>query len=141
MDPAIQPEASVAQAGLGLSYVGKYAYAISGTVSCSFNTETALLEFTTGSGLIVGKFDFGIDDVAMDSGTHIYYRVYFNDLTVMERRDELYGGTGVKSSTMLATTLNMIIPPLTKVKIAALQSDGTAHDCYGMLSGRVYGAK
>ena len=141
MDPSIQPEASVAQAGLGLSYVGKFAYAVSGTVSCSFNSETTLLDFTTGSGLIDAKFDFGINDIAMDSGTQIYYQVYFNDAVVMFRRDELYGGTGVKSATMLATTLRLIIPPQTAVKITALQSDGTAHDCYAMLSGRVYGAK
>ncbi len=125
--------------GLGLQYIEDFAYATSGTVSCPFNTETPLLEFTTGSGLIVGKFDFGMNDVAMDQATQIYYEVYFNDLVVMLRRDEFYGGIGVKSSTMLSTTLHLIIPPQTLVKITVTQNDGNAHDAYGMLSGRVYG--
>jgi len=136
---AVPANASVASVGLGIRYVSDFAYATSGTVSCLFNTETTLLNFTSGAGIIVGKFDFGINDVAMDVGTQAYYQVYFNDLIVMFRRDEMSGGTGVKPATMLSATLHMIIPPLTKVKITALQSDGTAHDCYAMLSGRVYG--
>ena len=105
-----------------------------------FNQETTLLEFTTGAGICVAKFDYGINDVAMDPGTHAFYRIYFNDLIVMYRRDEMSGGTGVKPVTMLATTIHLIIPPFTKTKITGLQGDGDAHDMYGMLTGRVYDA-
>jgi len=136
----IPTSASTASVGKGIRYVGNWAYAYSGDVSCSFNTETTLLDFQSGTGTCVARFDFGINDVAMDVGTHAFYQVYFNDLRVMYRRDEMSGGTGVKPSTMLATTLNLIIPPLTNIKITGQQSDGTAHDMYGMITGRVYGA-
>lgn len=136
----VQPQASVASVGLGVRYISDFAYAISGEVSCPFNTETDLLNFKSGTGLCVAKLDFGINDVDMDVGVHAFYQVYFNDLRVMYRRDEMIGDTGAKPSTMLATTLNMIIPPLTQVKITGRQTDGTAHDMYAMLSGRVYGA-
>jgi len=134
----IPPTASVVVPGLSLNYLGEWAYAYSGTISASYNSETTLLEFTTGEGLCVTKFDFGMDDVAMDQATQIFYQVYFNDLVVMLRRDEFYGGIGVKSSTMLSTTLNLIIPPFTKTKITGRQNDGTAHNMYAVLTGRVY---
>jgi len=139
--PSVQPEASVASVGLGVRYVSDFAYAYSGEVSCSFNTETTLLNFKSGAGICVAKFDYGINDVNMDVGTHAFYQVYFNDLRVMYRRDEMYFNTGAKAATMLSATLNMIIPPLTQVKITGRQSDGDAHNMYAMLTGRVYGAE
>jgi hypothetical protein len=135
----IPPTASVVVPGRSLNYLGDtWAYAYSGEVSCSFNSETTLLEFTTGEGLCVARFDYGINDVAMDVGTHAFYRIYFNDVIVMYRRDEMSGGVGVKPATMLATTMHLIIPPFTKTKITGFQSDGTAHDMFGILTGRVY---
>jgi len=141
-EPDVIPtSASTASVGKGIRYVGNWAYAYSGEVSCSFNTETTLLDFQSGAGICVAKFDFGINDVDMDVGTHAFYQVYFNDLRVMYRRDEMYFNTGAKAATMLSATLQMIIPSLTQVKITGKQSDGTAHDMYGMLTGRVYGAE
>ena len=51
MEP-IQPGASIAATGLGIRYIGNYAYAYSGPVAAD-NTAggTALLDFTSGSGV------------------------------------------------------------------------------------------
>ena len=137
----VQPSASVAATGLGIRYVSDFAYAISGTVSCAFNTETSLLNFTSGMGVIDGTFNFGIDDVAMDTATAVEFFIYYNSELGFYRRDEIHGGTGVTKSATMVIPLKLIIPPLTLIDIKAKQSDGTAHDCYGMITGRVYGAE
>ena len=63
MDSLVQPEASVVQTGLGLSYLGEPVYAFSGLLPVSADVTT-VLEFTTGSGYIVGEFQVnaGYDD-------------------------------------------------------------------------------
>ena len=136
----IQPSASIASTGLGIRYIGQHAYALSGTVSASFNTETTLLEFTSGAGVYDAIFSFGINDVAMDSATAVEFFIYYNDILSFYRRDEIHGGTGVTKSATMVVPVPLIIPPLTDIKISGLQTDGTAHDMYAMLTGRVYGA-
>ena len=50
----IPVSASIASTGLGIRYIGDHCYAYSGEVNVA-NVELSLLDFTTGSGLIVGK--------------------------------------------------------------------------------------
>ena len=49
----IPVSASIASTGTGIRYIGDYAYAYSGIVQAS-GSDTTALDFTTGSGVIVG---------------------------------------------------------------------------------------
>ena len=51
----IPVSASVASTGLGIRYIGDWAFALSGIIGVT-NSETTLLEFNSGAGLISGIF-------------------------------------------------------------------------------------
>ena len=71
----IPVSASVASTGKGIRYIGNWAYALSGPVNVD-NTETDLLNFTTGSGVIHATIQF---NYIIISGDDFQYKVYFND--------------------------------------------------------------
>ena len=50
----VQPEASVVQTGLGISYIGDHCYCYP-TETVQTNSILTVLDFTTGSGYIVGQ--------------------------------------------------------------------------------------
>ena len=130
----IPVSASVASTGTGIRYVGDYAYAYSGLVEVD-NNETTLLDFTSGSGIITGKFQF----FYASSATHAYrYIVYFNDLEVMNYR--VFGSTDTNGEHQLPSFVPIVIPPLTNVKATAENiGDASGNNQMGNLVGRVYG--
>ena len=127
----IQPSASIASTGLGLRYVGKWAYAYSGGAAVTAVAgETTKLEFTSGSGLIVAQFDAFNGDLSSD-----WWRVtvYFNDVLVL-RNDNNNNAT---SQTEPFNPTQLIIPPFTKFK--ATVTVGSDSDAPAVtLTGRVY---
>ena len=139
--PPVQPGASVVGTGLGIRYIGNWAYALSGAVNSPFNTEATMLEFTSGTGIFVANFEFGINDSTMDSATEIVVKGYFNGEVGFYRRDEIQGGTGVTKSATMVIPATLLIPPLTEFKLTSRQTDGDTQIVYAMLSGRVYGAE
>ena len=52
----IPVSASVASTGPGIRYIGDHAYANNN--ASATDTETTILEFTTGTGYIIGEFNF-----------------------------------------------------------------------------------
>jgi len=133
----IQPSASVAATGLGIRYIGsgeyQHAYAYSGPVDVVNATKT-LLEFTSGSGYIVGTFqpqyldNYGIENYQ--------FKVLFNSLQVAGCvLDKIEGYTPYEE-------IELIIPPETHVLITAINvSDSDTRSMAAIITGRVYGTE
>jgi len=139
MDSLVQPEASVVQTGLGLSYLGEHVYAFSGLLPVSADVTT-VLEFTTGSGYIVGEFQVNAgydDDNASAAATPTLANILFNDLSI-----GLIGcGGQTPDRRPSSITQKVVIPPNTKVT-GTLDSTATADQYYSMtFVGRLYGVK
>ena len=135
-EASVQPEASTASTGKGIRYVQNYAYAYSGVVSVS-NTETDLLNFTSGSGLIVGEWFAHFNQLTGDPVATEDFRfiLYLNNLQIamMETSDS--------QGSSRNTIRNIIIPPFTSVQITARNYTGAITEPIGaVLTGRVYGA-
>jgi len=136
----IPVSASIASTGFGIRYVGNYAYAYSGTFSASVSSQTCL-EFTTGSGIIVGQFFMsgGVNYAAgnLGDGQVTGYRLSLNG--------EIASIVKIASITESMPTIakeKVILPPFTLVQLEILSSADSA----GQLStcsfaGRVYGAE
>ena len=136
----VQPSASVAATGLGIRYIGEHAYAYSGSYEAS-NTSATVLDFTTGSGYIVGKVELfgGTQFASPGEGAQTTGQVAFNGevITVMKsvvKYPSDGGQTGDKC--------RVIIPPLTRVVVQIDSNEDNANElCHVILTGRVYGAE
>jgi len=132
---AIQPGASVAATGRGIRYVGDkpgFCYAYSGPVSVDDN-ETTLLLFDSQAGVIVSIFR----PCYLQSGGDDYeFRVYFNDLLLA------YTKTKSEADILAQKRFDLIIPPLTEVKVTGKNSESSSSLNIGaLLTGRVYGTE
>ena len=129
MDP-VQPEASVAQTGLGIRYIGEHAYALSGIErdAGTGGANTTLLNFTSGAGYIRGTLDFSNTS---SGGQDVYFQLLFNEIEVIDLKEG--------SASLVPFKFNILIPPKTQV-VAQWGSAGTFDgNCF--LVGRVYGAE
>ena len=130
----IQPSASIASPGLGIRYIGNWAYAYSGEVAVD-NTEISLLEFTTGSGLIVGEMQVGSKNAENED---YEMKIYFNDLVIFSNTFHQQGATYVD----IAPAVPLIIPPFTLLKVTMDNIADTDSRNWTMgFTGRVYGAE
>ena len=132
----VQPEASVVQVGLGIKYVGEYAYAYSGLVvsSGSGGGSGILLNFTSGSGLIVAKLQVNYGENQTDDMT---YAVSLNGTTVQQ-----WQCTGTREPQQPQNPLILLIPPFTTVLVTAAAAGGaSAQDQAVTIVGRVYGVE
>ena len=131
---AIPVSASVASTGLGIRYIGNYAYALSGPVVSSSGTDAPnvlLLDFTTGSGFIVSKILF-VSTVA--SNNKLFFKISFNGISILEQTASNYYEVNI-------SPMQMIIPPFTRVEIYWGVGNETADKGTCVISGRVYGAE
>ena len=131
---AVPSNASVASTGLGLRYIGKeHCYALSGNVTIG-NTKTDLLNFTSGSGYIVGKLQIALGDATTDD---FEYEIKFNDIGIF-----VYSIAGSHLlHEQLDNFIPIIIPPQTLFSVNGDNlSSATGRANYAMLTGRVYGA-
>ena len=128
----IPVSASIASTGPGIRYIGNWAYAYN---SLDVTTvELSLLEFTSGSGLIIAKIQFNKTN---EDGDDFLYQVYLNDEAVSGWVN-FYGATG----TSINNVTTVLIPPFSKVKCTADNvSGGIARPINCGLVGRVYGAE
>jgi len=137
MEP-VQPEASVAQVGLGIRYIGQHAWALSGQFGTA-NTEFTMLEFTTGSGYISGEFTLNaaVRMDLVDVGAICAFSIKLNGEVVskvkIDTNDKDMQSQGYQ---------RLIIPPFTKVLVSANCSENTDNEKVTVtFAGRVYGAK
>jgi len=108
---------------------GKFCYAYSGSRGLGdANTETTLLEFTTGPKPIVCYVD--CRSVSKDTGDNQTSKWYFNDVLVLQ-------GESDSSKTGLQGWVGrLIIPPLTTFKHTC-QATGGGNSALGTMSGDV----
>jgi len=118
-----------ASTGLNLNYIGRYCYAYSGLVS-STSSGTDLLNFTTGSEVIVAKINVNYNINQTDDMT---YEVLLNGNGVQQ-----WQCTGSKQPEQLQNTLDLIIPPYTNVIVKATSAGG-AQTQTATFAGKVYG--
>ena len=137
-EASVQPEASIASTGLGLRYIGQHAYAYSGVLNTLVSVAFSdMLDFTTGAGVIDGKFTFTgpMDITTPTAGNTGFFRIKFNDIDIG------YINVDTAQEDMQSWVVTpIIIPPFTHVKVAgASTNDGYQSYCW--LTGRVYGAE
>jgi len=124
----VQPEASVVQTGLGIRYVGDWAYAYSGIFASE--APSTYLDFTTGSGLIVAKFNLLY---STDAGDNAEYTIKLNDIDIFSAF-----ATSATTPPMGLNPVRIILPPFTKVE--GIGSVGNDRTLGFLMTGRVYGA-
>jgi len=129
----IPPTASVVSPGLSLNYVGDWVFAYSGEIAVQSSAgEVTLLEDISGSGLIMGDYQFFYGTSAVDE---FIYKMYFNGVIGMS-----YMVTNFREATP-DVKIGVILPPFTKIKLTAenLSTDNPRTQS-ATLIGRVYGA-
>jgi len=111
---SLPPDASTASTGLGLRYIGRdYAYAYSGLYQIA-SSDVLHLDYTTGSGFIVGNFICSGAVLAgtLANGTVSVFKINFNDLEIVVVK--------VDTATEDMPTLlecPLVIPPFTRVTV------------------------
>ena len=134
----IPVSASVASTGLGIRYIGDYAYAYSGQVTASTSKQT-VIETTSGKGIIVCRIQFNgfnHENVPGD-GVNGMATISFNDINVSILRSE-----SGQEDAPYSVYEKFVIPPFTKVKVT-VDADSTSASYFGSVNlvGRVYGAE
>ena len=136
----IPVSASVASTGLGIRYIGNHCYAFAGEYTAN-TTTTTVLDFTTGSGYIVGTFQCNgsMHYVTAAAGCTTVFKIKFNDIYITAVKTE----TDLESAergTPSQTNFKIIIPPFTHVLVQADSSeDDTDEMSTVTFAGRVYG--
>ena len=133
---AVPSNASVASTGKGIRYIGKdHCYAYSGAVSNAAGGsagKTTLLDFTTGSGLIQSKIEFGVEWAGNDD---VYFAISLNGLDIFNVNYKNPEG----QAALTGQPFHILIPPETRFVIK-WGIDNVTKDGFAMLTGRVYGA-
>ena len=135
---AVPINASVASTGLGLRYIGNWAYAYAGLFDSS-TTEFEMLNFTTGSGIIVGEFILN-GSVLFTGDSHLggnsAYKISLNDIAVSTVKIDT---TGTDVGMPMTNEQRVIIPPFTKVVLSCVVGENSATErVSAYFTGRVY---
>ena len=120
--------------GSGLNYIGDHAYAYSGTFS-SLNSSQTMLDFTTGSSVVVGRVHCnGAVNVAdVNAGLVDAFTVTMDGQTIALLKTE----TG--SERQWAAWVDVIIPPFTHVTVTTIAAaSNAAWLVTALITGRVY---
>ena len=120
----------------GLSIAGDYAYAYSGTFT-SLNSSQTMLDFTTGSDIIVGRVHCnGAVNVAdVNAGLVDAFTVTMNGQTIALLKTE----TG--SERQWAAWVDVVIPPFTHVTVTTIAAGSNAgYLTTALITGKVHNA-
>jgi len=133
----VQPNASVAATGQGIRYIGEHAYAYN-TAPAS-EVPSNILEFTSGSGYIVGTIQLNANVLASDPPTGVIATL---DVTLNGETAILLKATSIDALTPASASCDMIIPPFTRVA-ASIDTNSNTSTYIGSVAliGRVYGAE
>jgi len=132
----LPPDASTASTGRGIRYIGEHCYAFSGTYAASTNPQTTL-NFTTGMGYIVGRFQFNgmFNPATAASGSTGGCLITFNDMDTLILKVD-----GAEEDMPSYASEDVIIPPFTHVVAVIDASDNDAAQVGTTnFTGRVYG--
>jgi len=133
----VSASAVVSSVGKGIRYIGNHAMAYSGQTAAGADADALLLDFTSGSGYIVGQFQFTYaTDTLQDADAR--YTIKLNGEIVIRYWDfqELRAGGDPHQP------LPMVIPPFTRVETLANNvGAGSGQLMCSTFTGRVYGAE
>ena len=127
----VQPNASVAATGLGIRYIGNYAYAYSGSVSITSGGDE-MLNFTSGAGIIKAEFQVNYPS---NNDEDMTYEILFSNISIQK-----WLNTGAQTPYQPQNPVKLIIPPFTIVVLSATSS-GSSRSQIASMTGRVYGAE
>jgi len=132
----IPPTASTVVPGLSLNYAGEWIYAFSGQITVN-NTNIDCLDFTSGSGLIVAKIEWGGGAITAATITHT---IALNGVNVM-LKSCASGGNDPRNDFQIGTSqIDMIIPPFTRFVFNTLSTTAADFESTVWITGRVYDA-
>jgi len=119
-----------------LSVIANHCYAYSGIqTTAGQSVELTLLDFTTGKGFIRAITEPALAQVS-NSGADYFYKIYFNDILIYFFNVTRFSAT-VED---LKGGIDIIIPPVTRVKMTAESNYAGTNDFCWILTGRVYDA-
>jgi len=134
----IPTSASIASTGLGVRYIGKWAYAYSGQFS-EVTTPQLVLDFTTGSGIIVAELQFNsfVGETDPNLGSRGTCAIVINGEAL-----GIIKAASSSDATPSSVTQKLILPPLTHLT-ATIDASSTGVTSKGsvIFTGRVYGAE
>jgi len=120
---------NVVSAGSSVSYIGDRAYAYSGVIAAD-NNATTYLDFTTGQGYMVARFQFCYGEPATDDYEYV---VKLNNETMIQT---ISGGS---TSVNTFDVFELIIPAETQVLCTARNvTDTSSLQMDVIMTGRVY---
>ena len=125
---------NTASTGLNLNIIGDFIYGFSGSIGVG-NSETDLLDYTTGNYYVVGGWFANFNQLTSDPIATEDFRfvLYLNDIQIamMETADSQQASR--------ATVQDLIIPPFTNVKVTGRNYTGSANEpCGVVITGKVY---
>jgi hypothetical protein len=129
------PSSNPTGIGNTLNYVGNLVYGYSGMLALSSGNDATLLKFTTGSELIKCEIQFTFDYDLLENGKFFGIEILMDGQTVLKpRAEQRISGSG--HGTDLVSTVDLIIPPHTKIEIIGQTDDGGT-ECGCVLIGRM----
>ena len=133
----IPVSATVASTGLGIRYIGDWAYCYSGPYAAT-TSPTKIVDFTSGAGFIVAEYQFNgyVDDDDVNNRASGLSVLYFNEIKVFVL------SSGQQNIGDFMVRAQILIPPFTHIKVET-EADANAADMWGSVAivGRVYGAE
>ena len=116
--------------GTSLNYIGNHAYAYSGVHAATAGGHTTMLEFSTGSSYLIGKFTFGNTSASSD---HIEFEISVNSEVVMACIGDAIGESFPLKS------FQLLLPAYSTIKVTTINASGGAdRNVFASISGRVY---
>ena len=98
------------------------------------DNETDMVNFSSGSGYIVGQVMF---NYVANTGEDFMFRIYFNNIQV---QGNIQGKHDYDAK--FESDIKIIIPPFTAVRLTGQNlTNNTGRDMIASLTGRVYGAE
>tara|TARA_Y100000310_G_scaffold231650_1_gene234241 strand:- start:49 stop:462 length:414 start_codon:yes stop_codon:yes gene_type:complete len=124
--------------GIGLQYIGEHCYGYSGTINVTAETVTGL-NFTTGSGYILGSFYYQLDTTNLTAGQEVGYSVAMNGEQIAIAKGGEPAGSGL-NTVSTPYELSVIIPPFSLVVVSLISTDPEAIPMGITFTGRAYSA-
>ena len=115
----------------GLTIIGNHCYAYSGDVAVS-DSNTTMLEFTTGEKYIIAKFEYH-GAIAQIASSQLAIEVTLNGNSVIHT---FFDAT--VDHTLWDSPPTILIPPLSNVKMTLAQASGSDRTMQMTLTGKVY---
>ena len=129
------PVGSSNPAGVGssINYVGKHAYAYSGSVTLPANSLTRMLRFSLGNQYIVGTFQFE-GDFKQLGNDGLRYQILVDGSAILDTAFYTYN-----DATYADSPTPILLPPNSVIEVLGTHSQGgVAIDFQAMIIGEVY---